>query len=276
MKAAHRPSASPVQVVRDSGCAATPPPVDLAYGVVSFDLDGTLVDTAGEIALAANRALESHGLTRRSQVEITALIGEGSRQLMLKLLARILLEQPSLADAVRPDDVLETFDRQLARTPASPAAPYSGAREALVRLRDAGVHLACVTNKELRHAHRVLQSARLDSLFALVIGGDSLPQKKPHASVLRHVVETLHGDTRRAAHVGDSRIDVEAARNAGVAAWAVPYGYNAGAPIADAKPQRIFDTLGQVADHVLASRSAPFGAASPVSPTLRAFERRPC
>jgi phosphoglycolate phosphatase len=276
MNAAHLPSAKPVRATRDSGCVVTPLRVELGYGVVSFDLDGTLVDTAGEIALAANRALESHGLTGRSQAEIKGLIGEGSRQLMLKLLARILLEQPSLADAVRPDEVLEAFDQQLARTPASAAAPYPGARQALERLRDAGVRLACVTNKELRHARRVLHAAHLDSLFALVIGGDSLPHKKPHASVLRHVVETLHGDTRRAAHVGDSRIDVEAARNAGVAAWAVPYGYNAGAPIADANPQRIFDSLGQVADHVLASRSASIGTMSPLPPTLRASERRPC
>jgi phosphoglycolate phosphatase len=174
---------------------------------------------------------------------------------MLKLLARIYLEQPSLADTVRPEDVLENFDRQLAVTTTGAAAPYAGAREALQRLRDAGVRLACVTNKELRHAQRVLQAAYLDGLFALVVGGDSLPQKKPHASVLRHVVETLHGDTRHAAHVGDSRIDVEAARNAGVAAWAVPYGYPGDTPIAEAKPQRIFDSLGQVAEHVLASRS---------------------
>jgi phosphoglycolate phosphatase len=242
----------------------------LGYEVVSFDLDGTLVDTADEIAQAANRALESFGMAHRPVAEITGLIGDGSRQLMLKLLARMYLEQPNLADTVRPDDVLHTFDQQLAATPASAAAPYAGAREALLRLRDAGVQLACVTNKELRHAHRVLRAAHLDTLFALVIGGDSLPQKKPHASVLRHVVETLHGDTRHAAHVGDSRIDVEAARNAGVAAWAVPYGYNAGMPIADANPQRIFDSLSDVAEHVLAGRSARVGAMSPIPAARRA------
>jgi phosphoglycolate phosphatase len=225
------------------------------YEVVSFDLDGTLVDTAGEIAQAANRALESHGMSRRPQAEITDLIGDGSRQLMLKLLARIYLERSILADSVRPDDVLETFDQQLAVTTGSAAAPYPGAREALQRLRDAGVRLACVTNKEMRHARRVLQAAHLDGLFALVVGGDSLRHKKPHPSVLRHVVEVLHGDTWRAAHVGDSGTDVEAARNAGITAWAVPYGYNGGAPIADAKPQRIFDSLSQVAEHVLAGRS---------------------
>jgi phosphoglycolate phosphatase len=70
------------------------------------------------------------------------------------------------------------------------------------------------------------------------------------------VVKTLRGDVRRAALVGDSHIVVEAARNAGVAAWAVPYGYNGGRPIADSKPDRIFASLGELAEHVLAGRSA--------------------
>jgi phosphoglycolate phosphatase len=125
-----------------------------------------------------------------------------------------------------------------------------------MRLKDAGVRLACVTNKELRHAHKVLRAARLDDLFELVVGGDSLPHKKPHASVLRHVTAALNCDTQRAAHVGDSATDVEAARNAGVAAWAVPYGYNAGVAIAASRPHRIFDALSEVAEHVLAPASA--------------------
>ncbi len=129
-----------------------------------------------------------------------------------------------------------------------------------------------MTNKELRHALRVLQAAQLDSLFDLVVGGDSLPQKKPHPSVLRHVVATLNGDTRRAAHVGDSSTDVEAARNAGVAAWAVPYGYNAGVPIDEAEPQRIFAALSQVAEHVLTGRSIPCGASAAISSLRPRFE----
>lgn len=223
------------------------------YDLVSFDLDGTLVDTASEIAEAANRALDAHGVPRRPPSEITLLIGAGTRELMLQLLARCYHDDTSLASRVRTDDVLASMDRHYAQTTGTCAAPYPGCREALAELKRAGVRLACTTNKELRHTHRVLQVTGLDSMFDLVIGGDSLPEKKPHASVLRHVAARLGVAVARSAHLGDSAVDVAAARNAGMAAWAVPYGYNAGAPIEASRPDRLFMNLSQVAEHVLGS-----------------------
>jgi phosphoglycolate phosphatase len=185
--------------------------------------------------------------------EITDLIGAGTRELMLKLLARCTLEDASLAQTVRPEALLASFDRHYAATTGTAAVAYGGGREALSRLKRAGVRLACTTNKELRHTSRVLASTQLEGYFDLVIGGDSLPQKKPHRSVLAHVMQTLKADARRTAHVGDSEIDVQAAHNAGVQAWVVPYGYNAGVPIASANPDRVFRSLLEVAHHVLAA-----------------------
>ncbi|MEJ6002241.1 phosphoglycolate phosphatase [Paucibacter soli] len=221
------------------------------YELICFDLDGTLVDTAGEIAEGVNRALQEHGLARRPLAEITLLIGAGTRELMLRLLARIFHERPDLSERVQVDAVLASLDRHYALTSGSSAMVYAGAREALRRLRAAGVKTACVSNKELRHARALLRATRLEDEFDLLIGGDSLAHKKPHASVLRHVAQRLGVSTARSAHVGDSQIDVEAARNAGLAAWAVPYGYNGGMPIAQAGPQRIFADLQELASHVL-------------------------
>jgi phosphoglycolate phosphatase len=225
------------------------------FDIISLDLDGTLVDTAGEIAEAANRALESHGIARRPVSEITQFIGAGTRELMLKVLARVFLEQPALADRVRTDDVLQSLDEHYAETTGTTSVPYAGAHDLLARLKAAGVRLACTTNKELRHTCRLLDMQRLDSWFDLVIGGDSLPVKKPDAGVLRHVVTVLGGDPRRTAHLGDSDTDVMAARNAGVAAWAVPYGYNAGRPIEASHPDRLFASLDAVTAHVLRPRA---------------------
>ena len=230
----------------------------LTFDLICFDLDGTLVDTASEIAEAVNLALETHGIDRRPVAEITLLIGAGTADLMRRLLERLVQEQPALAPRAQLPGLLQTLDGCYARTTGTLARPYPGCGQALADLRAAGLRLACVTNKEIRHARAVLQATQLDAWFDLTVGGDSLPHKKPDARVLQHVATALGTSTLRTAHVGDSSTDVLAARNAGVAAWAVPYGYNAGRPIEEARPDRIFQTLGEVAAHVLAlRRTAP-------------------
>jgi phosphoglycolate phosphatase len=239
----------------------------MAYDLISFDLDGTLVDSAGEIAEAANRTLDDHGIARRPPGDIALLIGAGTRELMLRLLARAFLDDPALVQRTDVDAVLLRLDHHYARTAGRSAQPYAGARAALVQLKEAGVKLACVSNKETRHLRRVLQATHLARFFDLVVGGDTWEEKKPHASVLCRVARELHVDTRRMAHVGDSGLDVQAARNAGVAAWAVPYGYNGGRPIEEEQPQRVFRNLLEVAAHALAQRrhAAPAHPAAPLA-----------
>jgi len=166
------------------------------------------------------------------------------------------LREPAWADRLPVDDVLARLDVHYAATAGLHAQAYPGCETMLRELHGAGVRLACLTNKEHRFAIRVLTTTGLLKHFDYVVGGDSLPQRKPHPSTVQHVLNVLGGQTTRAAHVGDSRTDVEAARNAGVAAWAVPWGYNAGEPIANALPDRLFHSLPDLAEHVLTANRA--------------------
>ena len=221
------------------------------YALLTIDLDGTLVDTATEIAEAANRSIEEFGLPRLSVAMITRLIGAGTRELMLKLLNRLAVERGmSLSPADR-EAVLHRFDVHYEATAGTACHPYPHVAEALSRLRHAGVRLACVTNKETRYSELVLAACGLSHAFDLLVGGDTLAVKKPDARVLGHAIDVLGATRETTAHVGDSRTDVEAARNAGVVAWVVPYGYNGGEPVESAGPDLVFADLGEVARHVL-------------------------
>ena len=220
------------------------------FRLVSFDLDGTLVDTAAEIAEAVNRTLADFGLARRSGDAVRRRIGAGTRELLLAVLRDIDAEGAA-TDRVDRNDALRRFDGHYAATAGTVCRLYPHAADALARLRRGGVLLACVTNKEMRFTAPVLGACGLDRAFDLVVAGDSLPAKKPDASVLRHVMRLLGADPQGTAHVGDSRVDVDAARNAGAAAWWVPYGYHGGQSVEAMAPDRVFAHLGQVADTVL-------------------------
>ncbi len=215
----------------------------MKLALISFDLDGTLVDTASEIAEAANLTLDALALPRQDISDITKLIGHGTRELMVAVLKRAAASQTV-------DEVMPVFDRHYAETSGTLAKLYPGCMQTLDSLRGHGLRVACVTNKEMRHTRRVLEATGLASSFDLVVGGDSLPQKKPHASVLTHVAESFGLTVKQMAHVGDSSIDVQAARNAACLAWAVPWGYNGGKPVADSAPDRLFAALVEVAMHV--------------------------
>jgi phosphoglycolate phosphatase len=228
----------------------------MPYTHLSFDLDGTLVDTADEIAEAVNATLAEFGVAPRPVAEITMLIGGGAHELMRRLIERVQGERPAGAAPLPIDDVLSRLDDHYAETAGTTGRPYADCIDSLRRLRVAGLRLVCLTNKEERFARRVLQQTQLDGYFELLIGGDTLAHKKPHAGVIAHVLQQLGGRAEQFAHIGDSRTDVETARNAQVAAWAVPYGYNAGEPIAAAKPDLLFANLADIVRHVIAANTA--------------------
>lgn len=229
----------------------------MRYSVISFDLDGTLVDTGAEIALAVNRTLAEFGLPRQPDALILGFVGAGTRTTLQRTLDH-LVERDGVCVNERCRAAMgPRLDALYGAVAGSIARAYPGCQAALRALRLGGVRLACLTNKEHRHAVKVLQGTGLLEAFDYVVGGDLLPQPKPHPQALLHVLGVLGGEPPRAAHVGDSASDVECARAAGAEAWFVPWGYPGGPTVAgqDAgrDADRHFTGLPEIADFVLSA-----------------------
>lgn len=230
--------------------------------LVSFDLDGTLVDTAHEIAAAANWALAQHGVGEVPVAEVRRHIGEGGRALILSLLARAFMARPELIERVRPEAVMAGYDQAAKALAGRLSRPYPGAQALLADLRRRGVHTACVSNKESLQASRLLHVHGLDIHLERVVGGDTWPWRKPDRRVLRRLAASFGVTPDRCVHVGDSAVDVDAAREAGFAAWAVRDGSDPTRPVDDARPHRLFDNL---ADLLAQLRAVEFRVLDPLA-----------
>lgn len=210
------------------------------FDLIMFDLDGTLIETAAEICDAVNDTLKHFGLCEVEQDSVNRWIGLGTRELLIQALAFV---QQMTVEAVRVSDtlppVMAEFATHYERRCGTRSQLYPQVREALQRLRQQGVRLAVVTNKEARYTQRVLAAHALQPLFDQVVSGDSLPTKKPDPAGILSCLAQFQVAAERALFVGDSSIDVAAARNAGVPVWVLPYGYNMGQPIEACGPDRV-------------------------------------
>lgn len=213
------------------------------FDLIMFDLDGTLIETAGEILDAVNDTLRHFHLPDVTQKQVTDWIGHGTGALLKQALAHSTGTEPLalLPQAMAP--VEAEFARCYLQRCGTRSRLYPRVRETLQALHARGVKLAVVTNKESRFTTAVLQAHQLMPLLDKVISGDSFPQKKPDPVGISSCLSELGIARARALFVGDSSIDVATARNAGVAVWALPYGYNMGRPIADSAPDRLIPDI---------------------------------
>lgn len=211
-----------------------------AFDLVMFDLDGTLIETAPEICDAVNDTLKAFDMPLVEQAQVNDWIGHGTRELLIQALAFV---GKVTVDAIRSSDTLPTilaeFDRHYQSRCGTRSHLYPQVREVLHLLRNKGVKLAVVTNKEGRYTQTVLDAHQLAPLFDRVISGDTLPTKKPNPAGIQSCLDQFQVGAGRALFVGDSSIDVATARNAGVPVWALPYGYNMGQPIESCNPDRV-------------------------------------
>lgn len=190
-----------------------------AAGVVAFDLDGTLIDSATDLAAAASALAVELGGRALTRAEVVAMVGEGAPVLVRRVLTAAGLD-PATDGAL--DRFLALYDERLLDT----TRLYPGIRQVLDAL-DPLLTLAVVTNKPRLPAERLLDALGVRPLFLEVVGGDGPLPRKPDPAGLRSL--RLHADGGPLVLVGDSPVDAETARRAGVPFVLAAYGFGAAA-----------------------------------------------
>lgn len=224
---------------------------------VLIDLDGTLMDTAPDLADAANRMRAEYGLRPLPTARIAAFVGKGADVLVHRALTDAL---DGIADATRFSAARAAFFRHYHAVNGECSVVFAGVPQALGALRAAGLQLACVTNKPREFTVPLLARTGLALHFDAVVAGDDVQEKKPHPALLLEACRRLDRRPVQAWMIGDSVNDALAAAAAGCACLLVETGYNEGDSVhalASAPGVRgVYPTLAQAAAAVLTALAA--------------------
>ena len=192
--------------------------------LIVFDLDGTLVDSAGDLRAAVNRVLADLGRRPLALHEVIAMIGDGAPKLLGRALAATgAVPQGDALAALQHRFIACYLDGVTVHT-----RPYPDVVPTLARLSAAGFRFAICTNKPGGPARRVVADLEFADDFVAVVGGDEVTARKPHPGHVEAVLAAAGAEVREAVMVGDSANDIAAGRGAGLPAIAVTYGYGCG------------------------------------------------
>jgi phosphoglycolate phosphatase len=217
-----------------------------------IDLDGTMIDTADDFTAGLNGMLAQLDALETSREEVVGYVGKGSEHLIRSVLAP-RFEADHAQD--RFDEALAIYQAEYAKINGLHTRLYPDVEAGLIAMRDAGVKLACVTNKPHRFAVELLQQYGLAQYFSVVLGGDSLAKKKPDPLPMLTAAAQLGVEAQATVAIGDSENDALAGRAAGMATLTVPYGYNHGQAIQTIKSDGIVASLLDAAKAIAAHHS---------------------
>lgn len=205
-----------------------------------FDLDGTLIDSSEDIAWSANRTLVAMGLHEMDESEIIGHIGWGVKPLLEKLMPGESEERIMEAR----EKFLELYGGHLVvRT-----SIYPGVLDTLAFFERAGKKMAVVTNKPAGLADRILELIDMKRYFLMVLGGDSLMNKKPHPEPVEKVIRELGAVPSRTVVIGDSPVDCEAGKAAGAYTVGAAYGFRGRGELKEAGCDRIVEAFEELKD----------------------------
>ena len=203
------------------------------YDLIIFDLDGTLIDSKLDLANSVNFTRQQMGLSVLEHRLIFSYIGDGATMLIRRAMGEGLSE-------LEVQGALEIFLAHYREHLLDNTTLYPGVAEALDALQL--LKLAVLTNKPLRPTKAILQGLEIEDRFAVVYGGNSFDQKKPHPMGIEQILSDTRIARERTVMVGDSYIDIQTGRNAGVATCGVTYGL-ASDTLREPKPDFLVDDL---------------------------------
>ncbi|MEN4053287.1 MULTISPECIES: phosphoglycolate phosphatase [Sulfurimonas] len=207
-----------------------------------FDFDGTLIDSVPDLADALNKMLTQINKEPFEEDTIRYWVGNGAQTLV----KRALLGKNDISDFQEDTEFTQALSLFLSlykEMLCNKTVMYDGVAQTLQKLKADGYRLTIVTNKPYDFIEPILERLGLSGLFELLLGGDSLPEKKPSPLPLLHICEKLAVAKERTLMIGDSKNDILAAKNAGVESIAVSYGYNYGEDIRTYHPSAVIDTF---------------------------------
>lgn len=197
---------------------------------VVIDLDGTLLDTAPDLAHAAELMMAELDLPQVPLATIKTYIGNGVSRLVKRVLTGSMDAEPDAQLFARAYPI---YQKHYGAHVSLHSRPFPGVVEGLQALRAMGVHMACITNKAEAFTLPLLRDTGLLDYFELVLSGDTLPKRKPDPLPLLHACQHFGVAANELLLIGDSLNDTQAARAAGSPVFCVPYGYNRGRPVAE-------------------------------------------
>jgi phosphoglycolate phosphatase len=204
-----------------------------------FDLDGTLVDSVGDLTAAINGLLTEHGRTPLTINEVRPMIGDG----VGILVQRALETRPG--PAIDLDTAVARYVALYEASPAAHTVIYPGVIETLAALAEQGYPLVVCTNKPERVSGALLKVLGMSGLFARVFGGDTLPWRKPDPRVIAAILEEFGVKPADTLFIGDSEVDAATAEAAGVPFALMTYGYHR-VPIAEIPRMATLDSFGEL------------------------------
>ncbi len=213
--------------------------------LIIFDLDGTLIDSGPDLALSLNAMLKELGHKEFSEDTIHAWVGNGALTLVTRALSGSVEIDTTLKSSYV-ERALEIFLEHYKKNLCVKTQLYPNVKKTLQRLHKSKYTLAIVTNKPTAFVPEILEKLEIAAYFSLILGGDSLSEKKPSPLPLLHTCKELGFEREEAVMVGDSKNDILAANAASIESIAVNYGYNYGEDIRISKPTALIDDFGEI------------------------------